>query len=259
MTATYPMHKLAEVVPPMTEEEYSELKADIKAHGLREPITLCEGKILDGKHRYRACRELGVEVKTRPLPKNGTPLEYIISENVKRRHLTTGQRAALALELRPLVERELAESETHRKSGAGGSRRGPALKVAAEYVRVHPSAVETYARVVKEAPDLAEKVRSGNLALYGALEQSKARQPKPKPTPPTVTELGERARGSATAFTKSVAALTKARGDVTVMELWAIWAAIFEVQGYLEEIARKHRLPVPETPAELKRLKSKTK
>lgn len=255
MTATYTMHRLAEVVPPMTGEEYAELKTDIKIHGLREPITLYEGKILDGKHRYRACRELGVEIKTRNLPSNGSPLEYIISENVKRRHLTTGQRAALALELRPLVERELAESESPRKSG--GSHRTPAVEVAAQYVRVHPSAVETYAKVVKEAPDLAKQVRAGTLPLYAAQEQYRARQPKPKPKAPTVAELSDRARTAATAFAKSVAALTKARGDMTFMELWAIWAAIFEVQGYLERIAREHRLPVPETPGDLKRLRGK--
>ena len=36
----------------------------------------------------------------------------------------------------PVVERELAEQEPHRKSGAKGSRRAPALKVAADYVKV---------------------------------------------------------------------------------------------------------------------------
>jgi len=256
MTATYTMHRLADVVPPMTGEEYAGLKADIKAHGLREPITLYEGKILDGKHRYRACRELGIPVKTRTLESlNGSPIEYIISENVKRRHLTTGQRAALALELRPLVERELAESESPRKSG--GAHGAQAMEVAAQYVKVHPSAVETYAKVAKEAPDLAKQVRAGTLPLYAAQEQYRARQPRPKPKAPTVAELSERARTAATAFAKAVAALTKARGDVTFMELWAIWAAIFEVQGYLERLAREHRLPVPETPGDLKRLKGK--
>jgi hypothetical protein len=244
----------------MTAEEYAELKADIKAYGLREPITLYQGKILDGVHRYRACRELRVKIKTRVWKRDGgQPIHYIISENVKRRHLTTGQRAALAVELRPIVERELAEKEPPRKSGGAKPHRAPALKVAAEYVKVHPSAVETYSRVAKEAPDLAKKVRAGILPLYAAHEQYRARQPQPKRKPPTVKQLSERAHTAATTFAKSVAALTKARGDLTFMELWAIWAAIFEVQGYLEQIARKHQLPVPETPGELKRLKQKAR
>lgn len=259
MTATYKMHPIADMVPPMTAEEYAELKADIKAHGLHEPITLYEGKILDGKHRYRACRELGLEIKTHVWrSEDGTPLDYIISENVKRRHLTTGQRAALALELRPAVQREMAETREGGPTKIGGAHRAPASEVAARRLNVAPSSVEAYAKVAEQAPDLAKKVRAGTLALWAAEQEYRARQPRPKPKPPTVTELSERARTAATAFAKSVAALTKARGDVTFMELWAIWAAIFEVQGYLEQIARQHRLPVPGTPGELKRLKAKS-
>jgi hypothetical protein len=243
------------MVPPMTAEEYAELKADIKAHGLIEPITLYEGKILDGKHRYRACRELGLEIKTHTWRSTDElPLDYIISENIKRRHLTTGQKAALALELRPTIERELAEAPAPR---GGKSHTAPALELAARKVGIAPSSVHEYVTLTKEAPDLAKQVRLGHIGITSATVERLARRPHPKPKPPTIADLSERARTAATAFAKSVAALTSARGDVTFMELWAIWAAIFEVQGYLERIARQHRLPIPETPGDLKRLKGK--
>ncbi len=256
MTTTYALHPLAELVPPMTADEYAEFKADIKAHGFHEPVTLYQGKILDGKHRYRAARELGIEIKTREWrPGDGEPIDYVISENVRRRHLTTGQRAALALELRPAIERELAESPAPR---GGKSHSAPAVDLAAKKVGIAPSSVKEYAVLTKEAPDLAKKVRAGLIGITSATVERMARQPRPKAKPPTVGQLSERARTAAEAFAKAVAALTKARGDVTFMELWAIWAAIFEVQGYLEQIARAHRLPVPETPGDLKRLKGKT-
>ena len=267
----YEMHPLADVVPPMTDEEYQELKADIKAHGLREPITLHQGKIIDGKHRYRACIELGVEPKTREIPTNGTPLEYVISENVKRRHLTTGQRAALAVELRPLIKRELDEaafaSSADQKLGAAKSppnsrgarmagHRRTATRSAAAHVRVSPAAVEAYEKVARETPDLAEKVRGGEMALFTAYDQARAREQHAKPPRvPTTAQLSTRARDAGQHFAKSVAALTNAKGDLTMMELWSIWAAIFEVQGYLEQIARKHQVAVPESPGDLKRLK----
>src|SRR6516164_7782662 len=57
----YKFHPLADLVPPMSGEEYEALVADIKKNGLLGVIVLHEGMILDGRHRYRACLEAGVE------------------------------------------------------------------------------------------------------------------------------------------------------------------------------------------------------
>jgi hypothetical protein len=54
-------HEIASLFPMMDSEEYAALKASIEASGLRKPIVLYEGKILDGRNRYRACVELGKE------------------------------------------------------------------------------------------------------------------------------------------------------------------------------------------------------
>jgi soluble cytochrome b562 len=173
---TYEMHRLADLVPPMTAEQFAELKADIKAHGLREPITLLDGKILDGKHRYRACRELGISITTRPWPTDdGQPVDFVISENVKRRHLTTGQKAALALELRPTIERELAEGKDSPRH-TGGTHKAPANVIAAQKVGISTASVEDYATLKDQAPDLAKEVRLGQKALTTAtVERMKRR------------------------------------------------------------------------------------
>lgn len=45
-----------------TQEGFEELKKDIETKGQLVPILLRDGKILDGRHRYRACTELKLPV-----------------------------------------------------------------------------------------------------------------------------------------------------------------------------------------------------
>ena len=100
MITSYQAHELALVFPPMTEPEFAAFKEDIREHGQREPITLYEGKILDGLHRYRACQELGLE--PRVVRFEGNPraaAQLVLGRNFHRRHLTTSQRAMVAAEM----------------------------------------------------------------------------------------------------------------------------------------------------------------
>jgi hypothetical protein len=71
------------------------LVADIKGHGLLEPIWLYQGKILDGRNRYRACNKAGIKPRFSDY-KGADPPAFIISRNLKRRYLNASQRAMAA-------------------------------------------------------------------------------------------------------------------------------------------------------------------
>ena len=92
---TIPYHPLAELFPLMEGAAFEELVADIKAHGLHNPITLYETKILDGRNRERACEEAGVEPFYDSYD-GDDPLGFVVSQNVARRHLDDSQRAMIA-------------------------------------------------------------------------------------------------------------------------------------------------------------------
>jgi hypothetical protein len=90
-------HPYADIFPEMSDEQFAELKADIAKHGQRETIKTKDGKIIDGKNRFRACTELGKKPKFEEYQGDDT-LDYVVSLNLSRRHLSTSQRAAKYLD-----------------------------------------------------------------------------------------------------------------------------------------------------------------
>lgn len=138
MTKRAEFHPLANIFPLMEGAAFDELKADIRDNGVRDEIVMYEGKILDGRNRYRAlCAlvdegcELGAGLSLDPDTslayaqfetdiaifgdKDLDPLSYVISKNLRRRHLDESQRAMVAARLATMRQGErtdLAESES---------------------------------------------------------------------------------------------------------------------------------------------------
>jgi ParB/Sulfiredoxin domain len=94
----YEFHPAANLFPPMTDQEFDDLVADIKAHGLNEPITIDEGMILDGRHRALACDKIGIKPWRQESPSKD-PFVYILSVNLHRRHLSAEQKRELIANL----------------------------------------------------------------------------------------------------------------------------------------------------------------
>ena len=107
-----------QVMPPLSADEYAELKADIQARGVMVPIEYDEsGNILDGHHRVKACNELGIKewpsVVRLGMDAQAKTL-HAIKLNCARRHLTTaGKQTAIQKALHAAPEksdRQLAKA-----------------------------------------------------------------------------------------------------------------------------------------------------
>ena len=93
-------HPLANMFPLMEGAEFKELVADIAKNGLKEKITTYQGKILDGRNRYRACLSAKVEPQFEEFKGNdAAAAAFVISKNIRRRHLTGGPRRDLIAKL----------------------------------------------------------------------------------------------------------------------------------------------------------------
>lgn len=89
----------------MSANEYEGFRDDIKGRGQNEPIWTFQGKIIDGRHRYKACRELGIKPQFREWTGNGEELiTFIFSQNFYRRHLDESQRAMVGARFMRLLE-----------------------------------------------------------------------------------------------------------------------------------------------------------
>ena len=151
----------------MTTEEMASLVEDIKANGLAQPIVTHEGKILDGRHRYQACLQAGVEPQFTEFRGNDA-LAFVLSANLNRRHLSVAQRA--------MVAAKIATMPAHRPEIKCANLR-TSQPDAAEALGVSRRSVQTAAQILDEAPKLAKEVEAGNITLNAARKQL--------PPPPT--------------------------------------------------------------------------
>lgn len=104
--AGYPAHPAAGIFPLVGKADLVALAADIEAHGLRHPITLLDGAILDGRNRALACVSAGVAPRFVEWDGIGSAVDFVLSENLRRRHLDESQRAMVGARAKPLYEAE---------------------------------------------------------------------------------------------------------------------------------------------------------
>jgi len=187
------INPVADIFPMMTEDELDGLKADIKANGLLEPVWLHpDGSIIDGRNRYKACTELGIDPKFRTWDGTGSLVQFVISLNLHRRHLTAMQKAVVAAEALPFAEAEAkqrqqaAGKETHGHRGQKQleenfpqavspheinknptkdvvKRKAQARVVVAKAVGVNERYVQDVKKYKKDAPDVYDAIKSGKL------------------------------------------------------------------------------------------------
>ncbi len=164
------LHPACKLFPQLPKDELRALAADIKNNGLQNSIVLYEGQILDGRNRWLACKIAKVKPTFVQWNGSGSPVAWVISENLVRRHLTSSQRAVIALDILPMLEREAGERRTSGttllKLSANG--KGKASQIAARLTKSNSAYVATLKAIGKTAPELIEKVRAGDLSVPDA-------------------------------------------------------------------------------------------
>ncbi len=190
---TIPFHPFADLFPMIGAADWPDFVADIRVNDVREKIVILDGKILDGRNRYKAGIEAGrlaedVDWKKdkhfttfRQVAPFMDPLAWVLSKNLHRRHLSDSQRALVAADLARLVPgRPSAESPRTKHDAAPDNsanlrdfEEAPVMTQAeaAEALHVSERSVSSARKVLDAgAPELVAAVRDGAVAVSAAAE-----------------------------------------------------------------------------------------
>jgi len=184
------VHEIATLFPHMSEVDRDHLRASLIQEGQLEDILVFEGKILDGRHRYETCLELGMEPRVREFDGDmAAAFSHSVALNLSRRHLTTVQRAAAGAGIKEFQERIMAESagplpepepiqveveEAADSSEAPKPKSKPKAKapsqrkinkrardIASQQSGVSARAIDVATKIKEEAPDVFERMLAG--------------------------------------------------------------------------------------------------
>jgi ParB-like chromosome segregation protein Spo0J len=157
---TLQQHELSAAFPAMPETDFEELAHSIRQHGVLNPITLYDGKVLDGWHRYRAAQIVGKACPQVTLDESIDPRDFVLAQNRTRRHVT---QSALTL-----AATEVAKWVPH-----GGDRKSENIKTYP--VRLDSENIKPYpVRFDSKSHKTAEEIAATVGASLSAVEQAKA-------------------------------------------------------------------------------------
>jgi DNA modification methylase len=184
-------HEDANLLPVMDSAALAGLAEDIAAHGVQQPIVLFQGKVLDGRNRLRACAAKEVSLTAKhfiQFHRNGSsPREFVLTQNLHRRHLTIDQRAALAAELVPMFREEAKKrvggrpKKSEKPSAKMHGVSGKSSELAARFVGgVSVRYVEQVLSLEAKKAGTLAKIKCGKLAIREAKKEvDQVFQPRP--------------------------------------------------------------------------------
>lgn len=190
----YEIHEYAEIFPQMTPDEWETFLADVEENGVRVPVVLYQGKILDGRHRQEACETLnrskGLSLAFDTIEFVGDDTQavsFVYSANFFRRHLETGQKSAIGLRIKDKLQEILAQGQrtdltctnicTSQTQDPMASR---AVTKAAEMAGVSRETIRKAEVIREKAPDIFESMAAGEVSLENALRATMKREAEAK-------------------------------------------------------------------------------
>lgn len=176
------LHPLCTLFPRLTGAEFDALVADIRANGLRQPITRINGMVLDGGNRYRACIAAGVDPTFVEFDGDNI-VSFVLSANLHRRHLSAGQQAAIVASAQ-----DWAKAQTVGRPEKVKIDQLATVEQRAATSGASRSTQKMADKVAKADPGLSAQVSRGEVSLPAAVEKVTGKRPGAKRAEPAADQ-----------------------------------------------------------------------
>lgn len=142
----------------------------MKTEGGREALVTWEGIILDGRNRFKACSIAGVKPRLAEF-KGTDPLAFVVSHNLRRRHLDESQRGMVAAKLANMKRVDTLKQNSDSSIDPSGA---VTQTQAAAMLNVSVPTVKRSKKVITDGvQELQDMVTGGELSATAAFKVAK--------------------------------------------------------------------------------------
>ena len=149
--------RFSSIIPALSDDEYQQLEANCIKDGIRDPIVLWDGVIIDGHNRYKIAQAHGLDYTTtsKEFASVDAVKEWMILHQFGRRNLSTYHRSLLALQLESLLAPAAAARQARKPNQAPATDNSVPTILSEQ----NPETRETLARVAGVGPATISKVK----------------------------------------------------------------------------------------------------
>lgn len=170
------------LIPPLSGEEYAQLEENCKADGIRDPLVVWRGTLIDGHNRYDIAQKHGLDytVVEKEFEDETAAKIWMVTNQFGRRNLNNYQRSVLALSMEELFKEKAKEKEHARKTSTcqNSDKSFEEIDTKKEIGKLAKVSHDTIMRVKKieatATPETIAAVRSGEKSINEAYKEVRA-------------------------------------------------------------------------------------
>ena len=168
--------EIKNIIPPLTDEEYEQLQANIIAEGCRNALVVWNNILLDGHSRYEICIKHNIPFTTidRDFNDKDEAIAWVILNQFGRRNLSTYDRSLLALKLKPKIVEKAKEQQVRKPESVLQISVEQKIDTQKELAKIAGVSHDTIYKVEKieslGTPEIKQSVRKGSISINAASE-----------------------------------------------------------------------------------------